>query len=55
MSLLLYVVYPAVVAVLLTFTIGRFLTWLVKSEQGRIAFIAIVGFVAFVAASGILG
>ena len=55
MAILATILYPMVVATVLVFTVGKFLTWLVKSERGRIAFIAIIGFIAFVAASGILG
>lgn len=55
MAILMYVVYPILVATVLVFTVGKFLAWLVTSERGKMAFIAIVTFVAFVAASGILG
>lgn len=34
---------------------GLFLTWLIKTKNGKMALIAIFWFVAFVAASGILG
>ena len=55
MAILATILYPALVAVVLVFTIGKLLTWMVSTERGRIAFIAIVGFVVFVAASGVLG